>query len=96
VSVHILGVAVGDFAQFLLGGGVDGIEIFARMGRGEFAVDEQFVARVDFHRNGFRRGRVIPPVAKFQPAVPDGGDRFDGMGRRHGFQYRHGAARFEL
>ena len=32
-------VAAGDFAQFFLGGRVDGIEILAGMGRDEFAVN---------------------------------------------------------
>jgi len=52
----------------------DIIEILPAQRGGEFAVNKQFVPRVNLDRHGFRRRRVIPSVSEVQPALLDWND----------------------
>ena len=74
-DVHVLRIAERDFGELVFGGRIDGVKMFARMRRDEFAVDEQFVSRRDDVIFGFlRRGRVIPFVAELQAAIVERND----------------------
>ncbi len=78
-GVHVVRVGGRDLGELLFRGRVDGIEVFARVRRGEFPVDKQLVTRGDgdvFAVLG--RRRVIPLVTEVQLALAQGHDHARG------------------
>ena len=68
--LHRAASASANFGQLLFRRGIDGIEIFARLRRDEFAVDEKRIARAQLDVIArFRRGRITPALAKTKPSL---------------------------